>query len=52
MASDQLNVVRACAYHLLNMINMMRDMIKWGGWGGWVARVRLPPAQHPESPEP
>ncbi|GAX82683.1 hypothetical protein CEUSTIGMA_g10109.t1 [Chlamydomonas eustigma] len=27
-ALDQLNVVRACAYHLLNMINMMRDMMK------------------------
>ena len=30
-AVDQINVVRSCAYHLLNMINMTRDMMKvWG----------------------
>lgn len=28
VAVDQLNVVRSCAYHLLNMINMTRDMLK------------------------
>jgi hypothetical protein len=28
VAIDQLNVVRSCAYHLLNMINMTRDMMK------------------------
>ncbi|KAL6757355.1 hypothetical protein V8C86DRAFT_1687312 [Haematococcus lacustris] len=27
-ASEQLNVVRACAYHLLNMISMLRDLLK------------------------
>ena len=27
-AQDQMHVVQACAYHLLNMINMLRDMIK------------------------
>jgi hypothetical protein len=27
-AQDQMHVVRACAYHLLNMINMLRDMMK------------------------
>lgn len=27
-ASDQLAVVRACAYHLLNMLNMLRDVLK------------------------
>jgi hypothetical protein len=28
LASDQLAVVRACAYHLLNMLNMLRDVLK------------------------
>ncbi len=27
-ASDQLGVVRACAYHLLNMINQLRDCLR------------------------
>lgn len=30
-AVDQINVVRSCAYHLLNMINMTRDMMKVKG---------------------
>ncbi|KAG2441227.1 hypothetical protein HYH02_010070 [Chlamydomonas schloesseri] len=28
VAADQLGVVRACAYHLLNMINQLRDCLK------------------------
>lgn len=27
-ASDQLGVVRSCAYHLLNMINQLRDCLR------------------------
>ncbi len=32
-ASDQLGVVRSCAYHLLNMINQLRDCLRLLGGG-------------------
>ncbi len=43
-AADQLGVVRACAYHLLNMINQLRDcmrMLHGGEPDGNLGRVQL-----------
>ncbi|GIL67992.1 hypothetical protein Vafri_21258 [Volvox africanus] len=43
-AADQLGVVRACAYHLLNMINQLRDcmrMLHGGEPDGVCGRVQL-----------
>ncbi|GLI65151.1 hypothetical protein VaNZ11_008554, partial [Volvox africanus] len=43
-AADQLGVVRACAYHLLNMINQLRDcmrMLHGGEPDGNCGRVQL-----------